>query len=224
METPDILPGLVAPPPAYRALCRRLGLEQGIPWTEHWSAEADFLERILAHCLEQRPPLILECSSGLTTLVLARACRLNGRGRVVSLEDGAGYADASRRALAHYGLAQWGRVLHAPLRTWRVNGREFLWYTLEQLPQAPVEMLVIDGPSGFIQAHSRYPALPLLRERIAPGCAIFLDDAARPQERETVAMWMEQVPGLSHEYLATQRGCSLLRTPPAGPAEEQSAP
>jgi hypothetical protein len=72
-------------------------------------------------------------------------------------------------------------------------------------------MLVIDGPPGFIQRHSRYPALPLLRERLADNCTVFMDDAARPDERELVEMWLAQYPTYSHEYLANERGCSVLR-------------
>ncbi|MES9855801.1 MAG: hypothetical protein ABW166_04240 [Sedimenticola sp.] len=42
-------------------------------------------------------------------------------------------------------------------------------------------MLVIDGPSGFIQKHSRYPALPLLFDKLSNNGMVFLDDAARPR-------------------------------------------
>ncbi|MEW8429253.1 MAG: class I SAM-dependent methyltransferase, partial [gamma proteobacterium symbiont of Ctena orbiculata] len=80
-------------PQQYHALQARLELTQGIPFTPNWSAGADFIQLIVDACLNNRPKQILECSSGLTTLMLARCCQINGDGHVVSLEDGLQYAD-----------------------------------------------------------------------------------------------------------------------------------
>jgi hypothetical protein len=71
-------------------------------------------------------------------------------------------------------------------------------------------MLVIDGPPGFIQKHSRYPALPLLHEALAERCVLYMDDAAREDEREIVKMWQSEFSGIEHRYVATERGCSVL--------------
>ncbi|MBF0471828.1 MAG: hypothetical protein HQL48_10690, partial [Gammaproteobacteria bacterium] len=69
-------------PPAYHPLCQRLGLTKRLPFTPNWTASADFIELIVARLLEQKPEHILECSSGLTTLIIARCCQLNGRGNL----------------------------------------------------------------------------------------------------------------------------------------------
>jgi hypothetical protein len=71
-------------------------------------------------------------------------------------------------------------------------------------------MLVIDGPSGFIQKNSRYPALPLLYSRLSDGCRVFLDDAARPEEQEIVSLWQTRFPNLEVETVAASRGCAVL--------------
>lgn len=192
------------------ALGARLGLNAGLPYTPNWSAAPDFLELIVAHALAAKPATVVECGSGLTTLMLARCCALSGGGHVYSLEHGAEFAARTRAELARYGLEAQATVLDAPLRTCTVGGREFQWYALGGLPEVRIDMLVIDGPPGFIQRHSRYPALPLLRDRLAPGCVVYLDDAARPDEREIVALWQAAFPGLAHDYVATARGCSIL--------------
>jgi predicted O-methyltransferase YrrM len=203
---------------SYVSLRDRLDLRRGLPYTPYWSAAPDFLTLIAEHCLQARPATIVECSSGLTTLVLARCCQVNGRGRVLSLEDGAEFAAAARGHLARYGLADHARVIHAGLRDVAPGGDRFRWYALEELPEDPIELLVIDGPSGFIQPKSRYPALPMLRDRIADGCVIFLDDAGRENEREIVARWLAEIPGLEHRYVDTRRGCSVLTYHGAGGA------
>ena len=38
---------------------------------------------------------------------------------------------------------------------------------------------------------SRYPALPALEPRLAPGAIVVLDDATRPGEREILERWSE---------------------------------
>lgn len=199
----------------YQALCARLGLGQDIPYTPQWSAAADFLELLVEHVLTARPATLVECGSGLTTLMLARCCAINGRGHVYSLENGADYAAASRAALARNGLERHATVIHAPLERYTLAGREYQWYALERLTVRDIDLLVIDGPPGFLQRHSRYPALPLLRERLAAGGTVFLDDAARPDERELVAWWQAEWPALRHDFIANQRGCSVLRIPAA---------
>lgn len=104
----------------------------------------------------------------------------------------------------------------APLTNHPIKDAGFQWYALYNLPDCRIGMLVIDGPSGFIQRHSRYPALPLLFDRLADDCVIFLDDAARQDEREIVEIWLRQFPRIGHEYLSNERGCSILRTAARG--------
>ncbi|WP_456374973.1 O-methyltransferase [Thiolapillus sp.] len=194
----------------YSELQAKLGFGQALPWTEHWSAAEDFLLLIADHCLTQKPASILECSSGLSTLVLARCCQLNGRGQVLSLENGEEYARATRENLAAFGLASHARVLHAPLSHQQVDDREFQWYRPDESLPATIDMLVVDGPPGFLQPCSRYPALPLLRSRLADGCHVFLDDAARDDEKEIARRWLRENPALNHQYLDFRRGCSVF--------------
>jgi hypothetical protein len=41
---------------------------------------------------------------------------------------------------------------------------------------------------------SPYPALPLLRDRLAPGCLVVLDDAQREGERWVIERWRAEFP------------------------------
>jgi hypothetical protein len=194
----------------YHSLLAQLDLHLGIPYSPNWSAEADFLRIIVDACLQNRPELILECSSGLTTLMLARSCQLNGTGRVISLEDGLQYAENTQVYIDRYGLGDYAVVVHAPLREIALDGSVYAWYSRDNVPDAGIEMMVIDGPSGFIQKHSRYPALPVCHPGFAKHCTIYLDDAAREDEQAIVAMWQGRYPELKHEYHETVRGCSIL--------------
>lgn len=196
---------------AYGSLQDRLNLRKGLPYTRNWSAGPDFLQIIVDHCLEFRPSVVLECGSGLSTLMLARCCQLNQQGHVYSLEDSGEYAEHTREYLDRYDLRAQASVLHAPLQNQSVNGENYDWYTLEKVPDRRIDMLVIDGPSGFIQKNSRYPAIPMLFDNFARHCVAFLDDAARGDEKEIVELWKKAYPAIGHEYVDTERGCSVLR-------------
>lgn len=194
----------------YLQLQKDLGLDHELPVTADWSAAADFLFLIKEYCQNSKPATMAECSSGLTTLTLARCCQMNGVGKVYSLENGEQYALKTQQNLDQFGLGNYADVIHAPLENIEVNSTKFDWYSLNDLPDLSIDMLVIDGPPGFIQKHSRMPALPLLFDRLADGAVVFLDDAAREEERELVDMWLEMFPQLTHEYIESERGCSVL--------------
>lgn len=194
----------------YSTIQAKLGLSQPLPYTPDWSAAADFIDLIVEHCLQAKPEMIVECSSGLTTLVLARCCQLNKQGRVISLENGEDYAEKTRCQLKEFGLEDYAQVIHAPLKKVSLGGNEYDWYSLESLPDVLIDMLVIDGPPGFIQKNSRYPAVPLLFEKFSKQSKVFLDDAARDDEKELVAQWQAEFSGIDHDYLEFERGCSVL--------------
>ena len=197
---------------AYLPLCERLGLSaEGLPYTPNWSAAPDFLALIVDHVLTEKPATIVECGSGMTTLMLARACAINGNGHLYSLENGADYAANTRTAVAEHGLQEYSTVIHAPLIHHSVSDRDYQWYDLADLAVTHIDMLVIDGPPGFLQKHSRYPALPLLFQRLHAGSAVFMDDAARPDEQELVTMWQQTYPATTHRFIDNERGCSLVR-------------
>lgn len=195
---------------SYHRLRKQLNLLDDIPFTPDWSAAADFIQLIVDDCLNKKPKMIVECSSGLTTLMLARCCQINKQGHVYSLENGKEYADKTQQYIKKYQLENYATIIHAPLQTVKIDQSEYLWYELEQLPEKSINMLVIDGPPGYIQDHSRYPAIPLLYHRLSDQCRIFLDDAAREDEKELVSWWRKKYTALNDEYQELERGCTIL--------------
>ena len=195
----------------YDLLRDKLQFTKDLPFTADWSAAADFLTIIADHCLKTKPTTIVECSSGLSTLIVARCCQLNQQGKVYSLENGAEYAKKTRQQLNDFELEEYATVLDAPLEKININTKDYLWYAKESLPSDAIDMLVIDGPPGFIQQHSRYPALPLLFNQLSKDSTVFLDDAGREDEKEIIDLWNNEYRNIKHEYIETERGCSVLR-------------
>lgn len=192
-----------------------LGLTKSLPATRGWAASPDFLAQLARHALEEKPHTVVECSSGVSTLVLARCMQMNGAGKVYSLEHDAQYAGQTRAQLARHGLSEFAEVLEAPLRALPIGALSWQWYTLDALPRAtPIDMLVIDGPPRSVGALARYPAGPTLFQRLAPHAAVFLDDAGRADELAILARWKSEFPALVQSTRECEKGCAVLRVTP----------
>jgi hypothetical protein len=207
---------------AYLDLTRLLDLRQPLPALRGWAASPDFLLEIANHARRSRPETILECSSGASTVVLARCCAISGRGHVYSLEHDTRYAERTRAALKAHNLERWASVIDAPLEAAaEVNGPP--WYSLQGLPAAlpPADMVVIDGPPGIEGGLARYPALPRLHSRLAETVTIFLDDADRSDERAVLQAWKAEYPDFTVELRQLEKGCAILSR---GLASKAAAP
>ena len=136
---------------------------------------------------------LVELGSGVSTVILARLVS-QLRGRIVAVEHHPGWAGWVRRQLERDGLERVGTVIEAPLEPHPLGLDGTPWYAQEALAALPrdgIELLLVDGPPGYGDGmeRSRYPALPALEGRLAPGGLVVLDDAQRPDEREILERW-----------------------------------
>lgn len=195
---------------ALHALYVELQLDTGLPPTRGWSASPDFLLLLARHAKDARPETVVECGSGTSTVVLARCMQLNGSGHVYSLEHEAEFVEATRAELKRLGLSDWATVLHAPLRPHDLNGKTWPWYAHENLPELTIDMLVIDGPPITTGPLARYPAGPILFPRLSTGATIFIDDAARDHDEQTLERWFSEFSEMRHRYHDCEKGCITL--------------
>jgi predicted O-methyltransferase YrrM len=199
---------------ALHGLYVELDLKQSLPTTRGWAASPDFLLELVRHARSARPRIVVECSSGASTLVLARCVQLNGAGKVYSLEHDPYFARQTREHLRRLGLEEWARVVDAPLQPHELTGESWPWYDLADLPaDQDIDLLVIDGPPQATRPLARYPAGPLLFPRLAPGGHVFLDDAARPDELAILQRWQREFPALDQSARTCEKGCSVLIYP-----------
>lgn len=187
-----------------------LGFQKSLPPTRSWAASPDFLREIALHALHARPKVIVECGSGVSTVVLARCMQINETGHIYSLEHMPELAERTRQELQRHCLRDWATVLDAPLCSYELKGEAWIWYSIEELPQIGFDMLVIDGPPKKIGKLARYPAGPLLFGRLNPGAAVFLDDAGRQQEKIILQHWAKEFSELRQEVRNCEKGCVIL--------------
>ncbi len=111
------------------------------------AAYSDYLtlyEQVRTH----RPVEILECGTGISTIVLAQALRRNEaegapRGRVTSMEDHADWRDTAQANLPA-DLLPYIELVHSP----KVDGyyKLFRGVQYEQIPDRPYDFVFSDGP------------------------------------------------------------------------------
>lgn len=190
---------------ALLALERKLSLHDALPPMRGWAGSPDFLLKTAEEALRRKPQTAMECSSGVSTVVLARCLQLNGTGHVYSLENSPEFAIKTRALLEQHGLADWATVLDAPLVT---QSTQSPWYDESAIPAelTAIDMLVVDGPPASTAPLARYPALPRLHPRMSENCTVMLDDADRSDEVEILRRWKQEFAELSKLILLAKKG------------------
>jgi len=173
-----------------------------------YQADLDYLELVCDYAISAEAP-VLECGSGLTTVLLALTAGRHGIA-VWSLEHDIGWYRATRRVLTHFRL-RGINLCHAPLVRYEGYG----WYDVP-LPLMPRRfgLVVCDGPPGSTLG-GRAGLMPVMWRRL-PGATILVDDAERPSERAMLASWAESWAAVP-QVLTTQSGSQVaaVRIPTA---------
>jgi Methyltransferase domain len=148
---------------------------------EAWSARDEYLAGCINHALDSKGP-ILECGSGLSTILLGAVAKRKGKIHWV-LEHKPEWAKKVQIYLDSYNLGC--TIITKPLK----NYGEFSWYDIsfEKIPTS-FSLVACDGPPRRTKG-GRYGLVPVMRERLMSGCVILLDDAGRKEERHIAKRW-----------------------------------
>lgn len=178
-----------------------------LPPLRNWAASPEFLRLICDLFDQEKPRNILELGSGATTVTLSNLIResLPQSSIHVALDHDDRFVELTRARLDENAQTV---VVLAPLKPFQINGTQWNWYSIENVPDS-LDMIVIDGPPFSTQRLARYPALPLLYDRLRPGGIVVLDDAARPDEGEIVRLWLAEF-DLACQYVDVERGAVVL--------------
>jgi hypothetical protein len=151
-----------------------------------WSAPSEYLVRCVECALASEGPS-LECGSGLSTILVGAVAAKMGYTHWV-LEHTQGWADRVQACLRKYGVDSVASCTK-PLRDYG----EFVWYDppLESMPDE-FALVVCDGPPSDTRG-GRYGLVPIMKERLGPGCIVLLDDAIREHEQLTAMRWEAQL-------------------------------
>ncbi len=172
------------------------GFSSTLPWSPWALFPVDLLD-ILTTIESTDAETIVECGSGISTVYIARTLRSRGNGHLFSLEHDERWADLVSGLLRRSGLTEFATIVAAPLCDIEVEGRNMQWYELpdgflHELPS--IDVLLVDGPPGYIAPEIRFPALPILWDHLSSDATIFLDDAHRDEEQRILGHWLKRFP------------------------------
>jgi predicted O-methyltransferase YrrM len=158
-----------------------------LPATRGWAASPDLLLTISQLVKENKPKLVVELGSGVSTLVVAKS----GAKKVISFDGAAEYAEQSRNLLKQHGV-RGVEVRLAPLMPYRGGAN---WYDPSKFKDLKkIDLLIVDGPQGGDNSDARYPALEVLLNKLSDKAIIVLDDVNRTGERKLAEDFAKALP------------------------------
>lgn len=196
-----------------------LRLQAPFPLLDSWSAAPDLLLHIANLIATVKPRVIVECGSGVSTLVMARTAELVSPGsRVVSIEHDPEFVQRTRVLIGLHKLTDIADIVHAPLTELELDGRATEWYLNEPFQDLrEIDLLLVDGPPGSVGADVRYPAVPLLHDRLSRAAVVLLDDTARADEAAVADRWAAgYLSGFRRSDIALLRGLTQFERRAAG--------
>jgi O-antigen/teichoic acid export membrane protein/predicted O-methyltransferase YrrM len=200
------------------SLYATLNVAQPLPPMRGWAVSPDFASVVVSLIHDMKPATILEAGSGVSTLIAGYTLKQEGGGLIVSLDQEKQYADITRADVNRHGLGDFVSVRYAPLKKVMIGSRSWLWYDLEQIEDVTsIDLVIVDGPPGNIQRLARFPALPVLADRLSEKAVIVLDDFFRHAEKEILARWLRDFPAFTYETIGTEKGTVILRKSDAAP-------
>ncbi len=199
----------------YQQLMRLVPMPLPMPRPGTWAASEDYLLWLAGFVLEHRPGLVVDVGSGQSSVWMAGAMRTAGyTGKVVAIDHDPDFADETRALALRQGVADWLEIRCAPLVDHSIDGRACTWYEASVLSGLDgINLLSIDGPPGKGNPEARWPAFPLLRDHLAPGAVVVLDDMIRADEQAIAEDWHARYPELSRVDLAFEKGAAVFTAP-----------
>jgi hypothetical protein len=175
-------------------------------WGSEWSLREELITELWHRAWHTRGP-VLECGSGLSTLLLGIAAEWQGYD-VYSLEHDDAWRVRVLEAVDRLKLER-VKVISAPL----ITHSGYAWYDAPGNFPSEFTLVLCDGPPAATLG-GRYGLLPELRPSLAPDCVILLDDAARDGEQEVLRRWTEEHQ-VTHSMSGTEKPFAVVELPSA---------
>lgn len=186
-------------------------LKMPMPSSGGWAIDAQALGHMITLVEERQPQRILELGSGTSTIWIGYLCRSTG-GKMVTLDHLQNYLTQTQTAVDRHDLSDQVECRLAPLEPTECDGETYKWYAAAAYSDlTDIDLVIADGPPAATGPQARYPALPMLIDRLAPNAMIILDDAHRKDEAEIVEAWLHSFPDFEQIEQGTSRLAVLQR-------------
>jgi hypothetical protein len=149
-----------------------------------FTADVEYLQKVCEFAAATPGP-VLECGSGLTTVLLSILAGQRGV-NICALEHIADWRNRQQKILQN-SPSPGTRVELCRL----IPYEGFDWYELPREFPDQFRLVICDGPPGNTRG-GRYGFFPVCGRRLSADCTILLDDAERSEERSVVHRWSNE--------------------------------
>jgi len=176
-----------------------------------WAASPELMAQIFHQIMLTRPKTVFELGSGVTTVMIPHMLQQVGGGILHTVEHDTEHVGRTRHHMTLQGFDH-AHLHETPLVPVDLEAGRFKWYDLSgiTMPDA-IDMLIVDGPPFKSQPLARYPALPMLWERLSDGAVILMDDTCRADESQILERWAAEFPVDVVWTHPTSKGFTVLR-------------
>ena len=145
------------------------------------ASNVEFLSECIKFARESSLP-ILECGSGLTTIIGGLVAKKNTNS-YWSLENMKFWYNRVKKCLKMYQVDS-ATIYYSDLKDYS----DFSWYDppLDSMPDK-FSLVICDGPSN--NKGGRYGLLPVMKQKLAPGCIVLLHNVDTTDEKENLERW-----------------------------------
>ena len=188
---------------AFNQLTNLLDFKAAIPSTRSWAASPDLLLTISEIVKKNKPGLVVELGSGVSTLVAAKS----GARKIVSIDNSDAWGAKTVTLLKEHKV-RGVDVRIAPLRPY-ANGSE--WYDLDAIKDLKrIDVLIVDGPPGSKNPEARYPALQQFKNKLSATAIVIIDDVNRDGERKLAEDFAKALPNHELTILDHEKGTAII--------------
>lgn len=170
--------------PARGMPSRRMLTSLRVSWgNEGWSGSLEYLEEVAGRAITATGP-ILECGSGLTTILLGLLAGKRGIEvwSLENMEEWHAYVSAMLRQHSISGV----RLCFSPFREYG----NFAWYAPPSEMPKNFALVICDGPGDSYAG--RYGLLPVLGQWLSVGALILVDDSS--EMADIIDQWLTTMP------------------------------
>ena len=177
-----------------------------------WSIYPDFTALIFKKIKTHQANSILELGSGSSTILVAYYLKKQGQGKLISLEHDIKHYNKTKELLKLHELINYVDLIYAPFKKTVLKGFEGDWYDISALTkELKIDLLIVDGPPGYLNKQARYPAIPQLVNFLSKNAIIILDDCNRQDEKEIISRWQDEYRVFEVEKMHTENGTVILQ-------------
>jgi O-antigen/teichoic acid export membrane protein len=154
---------------------------------ESYSGHPEYLEEVVRRAATTNDP-VLECGSGLTTILLGLFAGSRGV-KIWTLEHDPEWYERIAKVIREFNIKGVELVL-APLRSYG----EFTWYDapMDRMPQR-FGIVICDGPPKKTTPGDRYGLVPRMRDRLSGGSIILFDDVETAGPDPILSKWLQEI-------------------------------